>query len=84
MPFTSIWTIDKTLSGATIADQSEPGSEGIEGVLYIPQSFHITGTSPSDCLGSYQDTRLEGVLPLNREEISVFYRPNRVDKEWEY
>ena len=38
------------------------------GVLHIPQSSSITGTSPSDCLGSYQDTRCGGggVSPLQR------------------
>ena len=40
-----------------MADQSWPGSNGNEGVRRIPQSFSITGTSPSDCLVSYiQDT----------------------------
>ena len=33
--------------------QSGPGSDGNEGVLHIPQSYSITGTSPSDCLVSY-------------------------------
>ena len=37
--------------------QSRPGSNGNEGVLRIPQGPSITGTSPSDCLVSYQDTR---------------------------
>ena len=40
-------------SSATTPDQSEPGSEYIEGVLCIPQSSSITGTSLSDCLVSY-------------------------------
>ena len=31
--FSSIWLIDKTLSGATNPGQSEPGSDGNEGVL---------------------------------------------------
>ena len=30
---------------------SEPGSDGNEGVLHIPQSSSITDASPSDCLG---------------------------------
>ena len=45
--------IDRALSGATILDQSGPGSDGNEGVLRIPQSSGITGASPSDCLVSY-------------------------------
>ena len=52
MQFSSIWPIDKTLSGAATPGQSEPGSDGNEGVLSVPQSSSI-GTSPLDCLVSY-------------------------------
>ena len=38
--------------GATFPGQSGPWSNGNEGVLRIPQSSSITGTSPSDCLVS--------------------------------
>ena len=41
------------LPGATTPDESGPGSNGNEGLLRIPQSFSITGPSPSDCLVSY-------------------------------
>ena len=34
--FSSIWTIDRTLSGATTPSQSGPGSDGNEGVVFIP------------------------------------------------
>ena len=51
--FSSIWSIDKTLPGATTLSQSEPGSDSKEGVLRIPQSSSMTGTSSSDCLVSY-------------------------------
>ena len=44
---TSIWPIDRTLSGATTPGQSGPWSDGNERVLHIP------GTSPSDYLVSY-------------------------------
>ena len=60
------------LSGATTPDQSGPGSDGNKRVLRIPQSSSIAGTSPSDCLVSYQDTRWVGVLPLCRESVCVF------------
>ena len=40
--------MDKTLSSATTLGQSEPGSDGNEEVIFIPQSSGITGTSPSD------------------------------------
>ena len=41
-----------TLSGATTPGQCGPGSNGNKGVLHIPQSSSITGTSSSDCLVS--------------------------------
>ena len=51
--FSSIWIIDRTLSGASSSGQSGAGSDGNEGVLHILQNSSITGTSPSDCLVSY-------------------------------
>ena len=45
--------MDRALSDATIPGQSEPGSNGNEGVLSIPQSSSITETSPSDRFVSY-------------------------------
>ena len=51
--FSSFLPIVRTLSGATTLGQSGPRSNGNEGVLHIPQSSSITGTSPSDCLVSY-------------------------------
>ena len=46
MQFSSIWSIDKTLLGATTSDQGEPGSNGNEGVFCVPQISSITGISP--------------------------------------
>ena len=46
-----------TLSGATTPGQSGPGCDGNKRVLRIPQSSSTAGTSQSDCLMSYQDTR---------------------------
>ena len=77
--FSSIWPIDRTLSGDTTPSQSGPGSDGNEGVLNIPQSSSITGDSPSDCLVTFR-TLVKGVLPLYREAVHVFYSPNRLDK----
>ena len=57
MQCTSIWPIDRTLSGAITPGQSGPGRDDNKGVLCIPQSSSITGTLPSDYLVSYQDTR---------------------------
>ena len=45
--FSSIWPIDRTLSGTTAPIQSGPGSDSNEGVLHIPKAL------PSDCLVSY-------------------------------
>ena len=49
----SIQPIDRAISAATSPGQIGPGRNGNEGVLRIPQSPSITGTSPSDCLMSY-------------------------------
>ena len=48
LQLSSIWPIDRTLSGATT-----PGQNGNEGLLHIPQNSSITGTSPSDCFVSH-------------------------------
>ena len=47
-------TIQFSMS-TSIPGQSGPGSNGNEGVLNIPQSSSITGTSQSDCLVSYPE-----------------------------
>ena len=64
----SIWFIDRPLSGATTLGQSGSGSNGIEGVLSIPQNSSVTGASPSDCLLFYPGHSLE-VLPLCRNAV---------------
>ena len=51
--------------------------DGNEGVLCLPQSSSITGTSPSDCLVSYPGHSL-GVLPLCRLAVGVFYSSSRL------
>ena len=66
-----------SLSGANAPGQSGPGSDGNEGVLFIPQSSSNTGNSPSHCLVSYQDTHWQ-VLLLCREAGGVFYSPSRM------
>ena len=67
--FNSIGPIDRTLSGATTPDQSGPGSDGNEGVLRIPQSSTISGTSPSDCLVSSEDTCWWGVGLAEKQSV---------------
>ena len=63
MSNSSIWPIDKTLSGATTLGQSGSGSNGKERVLYIPQSSK-TGALQSNGLVSYPGHLLGKVLPL--------------------
>ena len=65
----SIWLIDRTLSGATTQGQSGPGSNGNEGVARIAQISSIT-----DCLVLYTGHSLfigAGVLPLRREAVNM-------------
>ena len=52
--------------------QSGPGSDGDEGVLRIPQSSSIAGTSPSDCLVSYPEHSLGGGSYPSAEKQSVY------------
>ena len=51
MSNSSIWPIDRTLSGTTTPDQIGPGSDCNKGVLHIPQSSSI-GASISNGLVS--------------------------------
>ena len=62
MSNSSIWPIDRTLSGATPSGQSEPESDGNERVLCICQSPR-TGASPSDYFVSYPGHSLERSYP---------------------
>ena len=73
MSNSSIWSIDRTLLGATTPGQSVPGNDGNEGVLSIPQSSSITGASLSESLASYPGHLLGVVLPLCRDAVGVFY-----------
>ena len=67
----SIWAIDRTLSGDTTPGQNGPGSDGDVEVLRIPQSSSITKASPSDCLVSYPDHSLGESYPF--AEIQSVY-----------
>ena len=79
----SIWPIDRILSGATTLGQSGPGSDGTEEVLHIPQSSGITRTSPSDCLMLYPGHPLEwgGLTPLQRYSQCIL-QPQLTGKVW--
>ena len=56
-------------------DQSEPGSDDNEGVLYIPQSS-TTSASLSDGFVSYLGHLVGGlgVLPLCRDVVGIFLK----------
>ena len=96
MQFSSIWPIDRTLSGATTPCQSGPGRNGNEGVLRIPQSSSITGTSLSDCSVSYLGHFLEkshpsaevqsmySTTPTNWAitESKIMYYQNNMQNKW--
>ena len=63
------------------------GSDNNEGVLRIPQSSNITETSPPDCFVSYPGHSLEGIWPLCRGAVSVFYSPSQLYNrklDWQY
>ena len=60
----SIWPIDRVLSGTSIPGQSGPGSDSNERVHHIPQTSSSTGISPSDCLVSYTGLPLGGLTPM--------------------
>ena len=60
------------LSSATTPGQSGPGSDDNEGVLHIPQSSSITGTSPSVCFVLYPGHSLRGgSYPLQRSSWCI-------------
>ena len=71
--FSSIWSIDRTLSVVTTLDQSEPGNDGNEGVLRIPQSTGITEASPSDCLVSYPGNSYSSADWANWTRLFLLY-----------
>ena len=70
----------RTLSSATTLVHSEPGSDGNEGALRIPQSSNNTGILSSNFLMSYPVHSLEGSYPICRDAIDEFYNPSRLDK----
>ena len=75
MSNSSIWPIDKTLSGATTLGESRPGSNSNEGIFCIPQSCKARA-SPSDCLMLY--IWGQGVLPFCIDAVGIFYSPSQL------
>ena len=66
------------LSGTTTPGQSGSGSDGNKGVLRILQSPSITGTSPSDCLGSYPGHSLGGGFTLLQRNSYCILQPQLI------
>ena len=73
----SIWLIDRTLLGATTPGQSDPGNNGNERILCIPQISSITEASLSDCLGhslrqSYPFAEIQSVYSTTPAECTIY------------
>ena len=62
----------------SIRDRVDLGAMAMKGVPLIPQSSSITGNSPSDCLVSYPEHSLVGVLPLCRGAVGILYSHSRL------
>ena len=75
----SIWPIDRTLSGATTPGQSEFESNSNEEVLHILE-ISKTAASPIECLMLYLGHTFFwwGSYPLCRDAVDVFYSPSRL------
>ena len=67
-----------TVSGVTTSGQSGPESDGNKEVLLIPESFGITGASPSECLASYLGHSLQKSYPSAWDAVDVFCSPSRL------
>ena len=73
--FSSIWPIDRTYSGATASDQSEPGSDVDKGVLRISQDSSITEASSLDCLESDRGHSLGESYPSIDMQVVYYTAP---------
>ena len=79
MSKSSIWPIDRSLSGDTTPGQSEPGSDGNKRVFCIPQTSGITGTSLSDFFFNVISRPLDGgILSFCRDEVGIFHKSTRL------
>ena len=74
----SVWPIDRTLSGAITPGLNGPRSNCNIGVLPILQNSSITGASPSDCLVSHPEHFLGEFYPF-AEMQSVY---STVSADW--
>ena len=77
VPFQTIQFSISTQFTSIQPGQSGPGSDGNVGLLHIPQSFSITGISPSDCLVSYPGHSLRGCY--RSAEVQSVYSTAQTD-----
>ena len=77
--FSSIWPMNRKLSGINTPGQSGPGSNRHEMTLRILQRSGITRTSTSD---SYPGHMSVGVLPPSREADGIFGRSIQLGRQY--
>ena len=70
-----IWPLDSTISGVTTPGQNGPGSNGNKGVLCIPQSSSITGSTAWNVLVSYSGHLLGEFHPSAKIQSVYFTNP---------
>ena len=78
MSNSSIWSLNKTLSGATTRGQSGHGSDGNEGVLCIPKSSCNYWSLVIRSFSLISRTLIVRVLPLCRDIVGVFCSPSQL------
>ena len=71
--FSSILPIDRTLSGATTPEQSEPQSDGNEGVLLHSANLQQYWNLTIRLFSVINKTLVGGILPNDRGAVGVFY-----------
>ena len=82
MSNSSIWLIDKILSGAITPGQSGPGSNGNKGYSVFPKTPHITGALSSYCLVSFPGHSLGRSYPS--AEMKSVYSTAPADRAEQY
>ena len=80
MPNSNFQPIDRTLSGATTLCLNGPRRDGNEELIHIPQSFYITGASPSDCLVQYSGYLLGKSYPSAEMQFVYSAAPGDLPK----
>ena len=77
MSSSSVWPIDRTLSGTTILAQSGPESNGNEDVFRIPKALALLEPH-HQWVNFISWTLVVGVLPFRREPVGVFNSHSRL------